>query len=98
MRRNGQHYLEHIPVWVVLPIARPSVGAFQMFLQALFISPIAYDTWIHEPVVDIPGLPDLDEPPHLFEISHLEIGELVAKATALQHSLGTYVPTMPHTA
>lgn len=101
VRWNCQHYLEHIPLYVERGLYFQSLArlwaAFQMFLQALFISrrtyPIAYDKWIHEQVVDILGLPELyAQLPHLFEITHLESDELVAKAAALQHLLDTYVP------
>ncbi len=71
-------------------------GAFQMFLQALFIArrtyPIAYDKWIHEQVVEILGLPELYERlPHLFEIGRFESAELVDKAQDLQRLLDAYV-------
>lgn len=101
VRSNCQHYLEHIPPYVGRGLYFQSFarlwGAFQMFLQALFISrrtyPIAYDKWIQEQVVDILGLPDLYEQlPHLFELQHFESAEIVGKAADLQRLLDTYVP------
>lgn len=95
-----QHYLEHIPLYVERGLYFQSFarlwGAFQMFLQALFIAhrtyPIAYDKWIHEQVVDILDLPDLYEQlPHLFEIERFEGTALVGKAQDLQRLLDTYV-------
>jgi hypothetical protein len=70
--------------------------AFQMFLQALFMSrrvyPIAYDKWINEQVVEILGLPELyGQLPHLFEIGRFEGTDVVAKARDLQQLLDTYV-------
>jgi hypothetical protein len=101
VRWNCQHHLEHIPPYVGRKLYFQSYarlwGAFQMFLQALFISrrtyPIAYDKWIHEQVVDILGLPGLyEELPHLFEIRHFESAEIVDKAKDLQRLLDAYVP------
>ena len=95
-----QHYLEHIPPYVERGLSFQSFarlwGAFQMFLQALFISrrtyPIAYDKWIHEQVVEILGLPELyTQLPPLFEIGRFESDELVGKARAMQRLLDTYV-------
>jgi len=104
-RLNGvrwccQHYLEHIPLYVERGLYFQSFarlwGAFQMFLQALFIAhrtyPIVYDKWIHEQVVEILGLPDLySHLPHLFEIERFESAELVGKAQDLQRLLDTHV-------
>ena len=95
-----QHALEHIPLYIERELYFQSFarlwGAFQMFLQALFIAhrtyPIAYDKWIHEQVVDILGLPDLyAQLPHLFEIERFESPALVGKAQDLQRLLDTYV-------
>jgi hypothetical protein len=94
------HSLDHIPLYVERGLYFQSFArlwsAFQMFLQALFITrrtyPIAYDKWIHEQVVEILGLPELyQQLPSLFEIGRLESGELVDKARDLQHLLATYV-------
>lgn len=96
-----QHYLDHIPPYIERGLYFQSLGrlwaAFQMFLQALFISrrtyPIAYDKWIHEQVVEILGLPELYAGlPHLFEITRFESDELAGKARDLQRLLDTYVP------
>ena len=101
VRRNCEHYLNHIPPYVERGLYFQSfarlLSAFQMFMQALFISrrtyPIAYDKWIREQVVDILGLPDLYEHlPHLFEIRHFESAEIVGKARDLRRLLDTYVP------
>lgn len=101
VRWNCQHYLEHIPLYVERGLYFQSLGrlwsAFQMFLQALFISrrtyPIAYDKWIHEQVVGILGLPELyPQLPHLFEIGQLESDELVDKARDLHRLVDTWVP------
>lgn len=95
-----RHCLEHIPLYVERGLYFQSFArlwsAFQMFLQALFIShrtyPIAYDKWIHEQVVEILGLPKLYEQlPRLFEIGRLESGELADKARDLRRLLDTYV-------
>ncbi len=95
-----QHALEHIPPYVERGLYFQAFarlwGAFQMFLQALFIArrtyPIAYDKWIHEQVVEILGLPELYERlPHLFEIGRFESAELVDKAQDLQRLLDAYV-------
>ena len=95
-----QHYLEHIPLYIERGLYFQSFarlwGAFQLFLQALFIAhrtyPIAYDKWIHEQVVAILGLPDLYEQlPHLFEIERFESSALVGKAQDLQRLLDIYV-------
>jgi hypothetical protein len=95
-----QHYLEHIPPYIERGLYFQSFArlwaAFQMFLQALFITrrtyPISYDKWIHEQVVEILGLPELyAQLPHLFEIEHFESAALVGKAQDLQRLLDTYV-------
>ncbi len=95
-----QHYLEHIPPYVERGLYFQAFarlwGAFQMFLQALFIAhrtyPIAYDKWIHEQIVEILGLPELyAHLPPLFEIEHFESAELVGKAQNLQRLLDIYV-------
>ncbi len=95
-----QHYLEHIPPYVERGPYFQSFarlwGAFQMFLQALFIAhrtyPIAYDKWIHEQVVELLGLPDLYlHLPPLFEIERFESAALVGKARDLQRLLDTWV-------
>jgi hypothetical protein len=104
VRWNCQHYLAHIPLYVERGLYFQSFSrlwaAFQMFLQALFISrrtyPIAYDKWIREQVVDILGLPELyAHLPHLFEIGHFESAELVEKANSLQRLLDAWIPE-PH--
>jgi hypothetical protein len=96
-----QHSLEHIPLYAARGLAFQSFArlwnAFQMFLQALFISrrtyPIAYDKWVREQVVNILGLPELYEKlPHLFEIPRFESDDIVGKARDLQRLLDTYVP------
>jgi hypothetical protein len=95
-----QDYLEHIPLYVERGLYFQSFarlwGAFQMFLQAVFISrrtyPIAYDKWIREQVVEILGLPELYERlPHLFEIGRFESDDLVDKARDLRRLLDAYV-------
>jgi predicted nucleotidyltransferase len=95
-----QHYLEHIPPYVERGLSFQAFArlwsAFQMFLQALFITrrtyPIAYDKWIHEQVVEMLGLPDLyAQLPPLFEIERFESAEVVGKARDLQRLLDTFV-------
>lgn len=94
------HALAHIPPYVERGLYFQAFarlwGAFQMFLQALFIAhrtyPIAYDKWIHEQIVEILGLPDLYEQlPPLFEIGRLESADVVDKARDLQRLLDIYV-------
>lgn len=94
------HNLDHIPSYVARGLYFQSLarlwGAFQIFMQALFIDrrtyPIAYDKWIHEQVVNILGLPDLyTQLPALFEIGRLESNELVGKARDLRKLLDAYV-------
>lgn len=95
-----QETLDHIPPYVgrglfFQAFARLS-SAFQMFLQALFISrrtyPIAYDKWIHEQIVEILGLPELyPRLPQLFEIAHFESDEVITKADALRRIAEDYI-------
>lgn len=97
-----EDHLSHIPPYVARDLYFQAFSrlwrAFQLFLQALFLSrrtyPIAYDKWIHEQVVDILGLPDLyAQLPGLFEIGRFESDELVTKAALLRRLLNEYVPS-----
>jgi hypothetical protein len=102
VRRQCEEYLAFIPSYVERELYFQAFSrlwrAFQLFLQALFLSrrtyPIAYDKWIHEQVVDILGLPDLyAQLPGLFELGRFESDEVVAKGALLQRLLDEYVPT-----
>lgn len=101
VRRQCEDYLAHVPSFVERELYFQAFSrlwrAFQLFLQALFLSrrryPIAYDKWIHEQVVDILKLPDLyPQLPGLFEIGRFESDEVVTKAALLQRLLDEYVP------
>jgi hypothetical protein len=101
VRRQCVDYLSFIPSYVERELYFQAFSrlwrGFQLFLQALFLSrrtyPIAYDKWIHEQVADVLGLPDLyAQLPHLFEISHFESDELVARGALLQRLLDENVP------
>lgn len=64
--------------------------------RALFISrrtyQIAYDKWLGEQVVGIPGLPELYERlPRLFEIGRFESREIAAKGPDLRRLVEQYV-------
>ncbi len=92
--------LDHIPLYSARGLHFQSLDRFynahREFLQALFVSrrvyPIAYDKWIREQIVEILGLPELyAQLVELFQIQHLESGELVGKAERLRELLVTYI-------
>ncbi len=102
VRRQCVDYLAFVPSYVARGLYFQAFSrlwrAFQLFLQALFLSrrtyPIAYDKWIHEQVGDILELPDLyAQLPGLFEIGHFESDEMVEKAALLRRLLDEYVPS-----
>ncbi len=97
--RYCRNNLAHIPLYAPRGLYFQSFKrlyhAFEEFLQALFISrrtyPIAYDKWVEEGVSHLLGLPELySQLPHLFEISHFESQEIVAKARHLEELLEVY--------
>jgi predicted nucleotidyltransferase len=101
VRATCVEQLDHIPGYVDRELYFQAFArlwrAFQLFLQALFLSrrvyTISYDKWIREQVEGIPGLPELYvRLPGLFEISRFESDEVVAKAVLLRSLLDAYVP------
>lgn len=101
VRQYCLNNLEHIPGYVDRGLYFQSLHrlwhALGEFLQALFIArrvyPIAYDKWIREQVVEILGLPELYAAlPGLFELQHLESGELTQKARQLTALVERYLP------
>jgi hypothetical protein len=101
VRATCLEQLDHIPGYVDRELYFQAFArlwrAFQLFLQALFLSrriyPISYDKWIREQVEGILGLPELyARLPGLFEISRFESDEVVAKAALLRRLLDEYVP------
>jgi predicted nucleotidyltransferase len=101
VRATCVEQLDHIPGYVDRELYFQAFArlwrAFQLFLQALFLSrciyPISYDKWIREQVEGILGLPELYvRLPGLFEISRFESDEVVSKAVLLRQLLDAYVP------
>jgi predicted nucleotidyltransferase len=71
--------------------------AFQIFLQALFISrkvyPLAYNKWIRMQVEEWLGLPELyRELPQIISVSNIEGNDLLQKAEKLNELLDYWTP------
>lgn len=92
--------LEHVQVYVERGLHFQAHSRFylavQDFLHGLFVVhrkyPVAYNKWIRDQFINILDLPELYRlVVSLFEIHHLEAGELAQKAEALDTLTGEYL-------